>query len=138
MKKYLMIFLILGALLGTACFAVEKQKKNVALEFTLNYKPEENQPTEHVMKNTVKLADSKWMVAGKLVKPKEEDVLLFLVRQVSHKNNKYQLEFMIIDARNQVNSIVMPRVTAITGLPVQVVDKTDNHSIQLNVNVAIS
>ncbi len=136
MRKYGMIFFIILTLHSVIAFAAVKKPQNVALDFTLSYKPQvSTSQTEHVMKNAVQLDNNKWVVAGKMVTNKDNNVLLFLVRMLSHKNNKYKLEFMLIDSGNQTNYITMPRVAAMTGLPVQVAEKEGDTNIQLKVLV---
>ncbi len=132
MKKYLILFLVFCTLLSTTVYAETKKSKTAALDFTLSYKPQLTE--EHVMKNVVKLQDSNWQVAGKLVTAGNSDVLLFMVRSVSHHNNKYNLEYMLIDSRNNNTYVSSKRVTAVTGLPMQL--SQDNVKMNLLVNLS--
>jgi len=136
MKKFGIMSILFCVLFSISALAAVKKPQNIALDFTLSYKPQASTSlTEHVMKNAVQLADNKWVVAGRMVTNKNNDVLLFLVRMLSHKNNKYKLEFMLIDSGNRSNYITMPRVAAMTGLPVQIAEKEGDSQIQLNVLV---
>ena len=137
MKKNLMLMLILNLFLVTTGFAAVKEKPAISLDFTMTYKSDATiSSAEHVMKNSVQLSENKWIVAGKLQPKKSDDVLLFLVRMLSHKNNKFNLEFMLIDSTNKNTAILMPRVAAMAGLPVQLTQKEDNgKTMQMNVLV---
>lgn len=136
MKKYWKIIFLFGVLYSVATFASIKKPQNAALDFTLSYKPQASTSTvEHVMKNEVKLAGDKWVVAGKMVNVKDNNVLLFMVREQSHHNNKYKLEFMLIDSGNHTSYVTMPHVAAMTGLPVKVANQEGDASIQLSVLV---
>src|SRR3990167_2324695 len=132
MKKYLTMLLFIFSIASFNALATAEKTHDTTLDFTLTYKTPDN--SERVMKNTSILANKKWVVAGKLVSH-NEDVLLFLVRMLSHKNNKYNLEFMLIDSDHKKTYISMPQVKAMTGLPVKVAQKDGESVVELNVLV---
>ena len=132
MKKYLTMILFIFSIASFNALATAEKTQDTTLDFTLTYKTPDN--SERVMKNTSILANKKWVVAGKLVSH-NEDVLLFLVRMLSHKNNKYNLEFMLIDSDHKKTYISMPQVKAMTGLPVKVAQKDGESVVELNVLV---
>ncbi len=136
MKKYLVV-VMLSLFLMTTGFAAVKAKSAISLDFTMTYKSDATiSSAEHVIKNSVQLSENKWVVAGKLQASKSDDVLLFLVRMLSHKNNKFNLEFMLIDSTSKNTAILMPHVAAMAGLPVQLTQKEDNgKTMQMNVLV---
>jgi hypothetical protein len=114
-----------------------KKVHEIKLDFMLNYKPEAGGAAEHVMKNSFSMTENHWMVAGKLLTNHDKDTLLVLVRLLSYKNNKFNLQFMLIDSDEKQTYIAEPRMVAMSGLPVQLVKNEKGKSMQLSVLVNI-
>lgn len=137
MKKIIMMLLCLCIVSSTMSVGAVKKVHEIKLDFMLTYKPDTASVTEHVMKNAFSLTENHWMVAGKLNSNLDKDMLLVLVRLTSHKNNKFNLQFMLIDSDNKQTFIAEPRMVAMSGLPVQLLKNENGKSIQLNVLVNI-
>ncbi len=137
MKKMMILLCLLCASDVSTAFAAEKNVHTATLDFTLNYRTDAAVPrNEHIMKNTV-LLENKWVVAGKLQSVKDNQSLLFLVRMISHKNNKYNLQFMLVDSDEKHTYITEPRLAAITGLPAKLNQQADGKSFELNALVKL-
>lgn len=136
-KNIITLFLLL--FFQVTAFAAAKPAKEVTLDFTLNYKNDSAEsPTEHVMKDAIQMSGNHWHVAGKFQNNKNDEVLLFLVRQLAQHNNKYTFRFMIIDSSNMHVFISEPKVTALVGLPSQMVVTGEGRTITLNTLVTLS
>jgi hypothetical protein len=139
MKKILLTTLITFLVMANVMAAPVKKNQDVMLDFTLNYKSTLTQPpVEHDMKNSIGLKNGKWVVAGKLQNTKSNDLLLVMVRLMSHKNNKFNLEFMLVDSQNQATFVSEPHIVAIAGLPVQLFQQEDGKNIRITVLVNLS
>jgi len=137
MKKIFVLICMLCMSCTNAISASDKKPHAASLDFTLNYRPDSSSPqNEHIMKNSVML-ENKWVVAGKLQTAHNNQSLLFLVRMLSHKNNKYNLQFMLVDSDDKHTYITEPRLAAITGLPMKMSQQGDGKSIQLNALVKV-
>ncbi len=137
MKKNIVAIILLVMLQGVA-FAAVKNTKDISLDFTLNYQINTTEKkAEHVMKNALHLSGSNWNVAGRL-QTSNNDVLLFLVRMASQHNNKFNLQFMVIDADNRHTFVTEPKLTTLAGLPTELVVKGEGRTITLNALVKLN
>jgi hypothetical protein len=138
MKKNIIISIFL-LLFHTLAFAAVKNNKEMTIDFTLNYKVQASgKVTEHVMKNNMHLIDGQWNIAGKLQSSKDDSILLFLVRLLSQKKNKFTLQFMIIDADNKNTFVMEPKMTLLPGLPAQLKVNGNDRSADLNVLIKLA
>ena len=132
MKKIIMFVMFLFLFpLSVANAAVVKVNKDITLDFTMNYKSQVS-GSEHIMKNVLHIAGDKWHVAGRFQTSKNDKLLLFLVKMLSHRNSKFTFQFMIIDADNKNVFITEPRFTLMAGLPSQQVIRGNGRTITLN------
>lgn len=135
-KNIVWVFLLL--MLQSISYAAVKNAKDVSLDFTLNYQINTSEKkAEHVMKNALQLSGNNWNVAGRL-QTSNNDVLLFLVRMASQHNNKFNLQFMVIDADNHHTFITEPKLTTLAGLPTELVVKGEGRTITVNALVKLT
>src|SRR3990167_5734643 len=111
MKKNFVLILFL-ILFQTTAFAAVKSKKDVTLDFTLNYRNTmPGKVAQHEMKNAVHIVSDKWHIAGKFISNKNDEVILFLVRLANRKTSKFTIQFMIIESDNKNTFITEPKMT---------------------------
>lgn len=138
MKKNFVLILILMLFQATA-FAAIKSKKDITLDFTLNYhNTAPGKSAEHVMKDAVHIVSDKWHVAGKFMTNKNDEVILFLVRLANRKTSKFTFQFMIIESDNKNTFITEPKLTTMAGLPSQMTISGEGRTITLNALVKLS
>lgn len=138
MKKNFVLILFL-ILFQTTAFAAVKSKKDITLDFTLNYRnTAAGKASEHTMKDAVHIVSDKWHVAGKFITNKDDEVILFLVRLTNRKTSKFTFQFMIIDSDSKSTFISEPKMTTMAGLPSQMTISGDGRAITLNALVNLT
>tara|TARA_R110000868_G_scaffold350501_2_gene611716 strand:+ start:1990 stop:2424 length:435 start_codon:yes stop_codon:yes gene_type:complete len=134
MKKWLIAIMMVIACYATVGNADVKQKKVVTLNFTMTYKQDTiDKPIEHVMKNKYVITNYKWVTVGKFNANDDSETILLLVRMMSHKDNKFKLQFMLIDSSNDHTYVSQPQMHVISGLPAQLKQRDGDRSVQLDV-----
>ena len=138
MQKKLLTLIFLMFFHGVV-FAAAKPDKAVTLDFTLIYKSSlEANPAEHVMKDVIHFSNENWHVAAKYQNNKNDEVILLLVKQLAHHNNKYTFHFMMIDSSRHGVFISEPKVTAQVGLPSQMTITSEDRVMTLNTLATLS
>lgn len=138
MRKNLLVVLFF-LLFQTAAFAAAKPAKDITLDFALNYKINKaGKTSQHDMKNVIRVIGSNWNVAGKFQTTNKDEVVLFLVKLVSQRNNKFTFGLMIIDSDSKNTYITEPKITTMAGLPSQMVITGDGRVITLNALVNLA
>lgn len=128
-KNFLLILCLM--IFQTAVFAAVKHNKDITLDFTLNYK-NHGKVSEHVMKNTVRVAGEKWQMAGKFVANKNDEVIILMVRLIKRTTSKFTFQYMVIDSDNKGTYISEPIVKTMAGLPTQTILSEDGRTITMN------